>query len=74
MKEDKNIDSLYNTYKYRGLPPGPICNPGLDSIEASMKPEGSSYWYYLSDPFTKKTIFAKTLDEHNQNIIKYLGN
>ncbi len=70
---DKQIDSPYNTYLYRGLPPGPIANPGLDAILASLNPVRSPYWYYLSDPKTDKTIFSKTLDEHNQNIIKYLG-
>ena len=72
--EDKDIDSLYNTYRYRGLPPGPINNPGLDAISASINPEESVYLYYISDPETGKTIFAKSLDEHNSNVVKYLGN
>ena len=71
--EDKKINSLYNTYRYKGLPPGPIDNPGLDAIEASVNPKPSPYWYYLSDPKTGKTIFSKTLDEHNVNVVKYLG-
>ncbi|MBI2010625.1 MAG: endolytic transglycosylase MltG [Candidatus Colwellbacteria bacterium] len=70
---DKKIDSPYNTYLYPGLPPGPISNPGLDAIEAALLPAHSDYWYYLSDPKTNQTIFARTLDEHNQNIIKYLS-
>lgn len=69
---DKAVDSPYNTYLYRGLPPGPISNPGLNSIKAADKPVASPYWYYLSDPETGKTVFAKTLDEHGSNIIKYL--
>lgn len=72
--EDKNIDSLYNTYRYRGLPPGPISNPGIDAISASINPEESLYLYYISDPKTGETIFAKSLDEHNSNVVKYLGN
>ncbi len=69
---DFTLDSPYNTYLYRGLPPGPIGNPGLSAIAAAMHPESSPYWYYLSDPKTGKTIFAKTLDEQNQNRVKYL--
>ncbi|MDD5711076.1 MAG: endolytic transglycosylase MltG [Candidatus Colwellbacteria bacterium] len=70
---DKEIDSEYNTYLYRGLPPGPICNPGADSILAAIQPEESPYWYYLSSGGGGRTIFARTLDEHRQNIIKYLN-
>jgi len=70
--EDKKFDSPYNTYLYRGLPPGPIANPGEDAILAVLNPQPSPYWFYLSDPQSKKTIFAKTLDEHNKNIFQYL--
>jgi UPF0755 protein len=69
---DLKMDSPYNTYLYRGLPPGPIGNPGVSAIMAAIHPEASSYWYYLSDPKTGKTIFAKTLDEQDQNRVKYL--
>ncbi len=62
----------YNTYKWYGLPPGPIGNPGLDAIEAALQPKQSNYLYYLSDPATGKTIFAKTFDEHVANKAKYL--
>lgn len=62
--EDTKIDSLYNTYKYRGLPLGPICNPGIESIKAAIYPKESNYWYYLSKP-NKETVFSKTLEEHN---------
>src|SRR3989344_6337225 len=72
LSDDLKIDSPYNTYLHKGLPLGPISNPGLDAILASLDPIESPYWYYLSDPKTDKTIFSKTLDEHNQNIIKYL--
>lgn len=70
--EDLNIDSHYNTYLYRGLPPGPISNPGLGAIYAAMNPKKSEYWFYISDPKTNKTIFAKTLEEQTANIHKYL--
>jgi len=71
LKEELEIDSLYNTYKYKGLPPGPICNPGLDSILAAIYPQESEYWFYLSAP-TGETIFSKTLKEHNEAKAKYL--
>ena len=69
--EDTKIDSPYNTYKYLGLPAGPICNPGLESIRAAIYPEDSDYWYYLSVP-EGETIFSKTLEEHNIAKAKYL--
>jgi UPF0755 protein len=69
--EDLKIDSPYNTYKYKGLPPGPICNPGLESILAALYPKDSDYWYYLSTP-EGKTLFFKTLEEHNLAKAKYL--
>lgn len=71
--EETKIDSPYNTYKYKGLPLGPISNPGLESIIASIYPENSDYWYYLSTP-EGKTIFSKTLEEHNIAKAKYLKN
>lgn len=69
--EETKIDSRYNTYKYRGLPLGPISNPGLESILASIYPESSDYWYYLST-LEGETIFSKTLQEHNIAKAKYL--
>ena len=71
LKEELEIDSLYNTYKYRGLPYGPISNPGIESIKAAIYPTENNYLYYLS---TKEgeTVFSKTLKEHNQAINKYL--
>jgi len=69
--EETRIDSPYNTYKYPGLPVGPICNPGLESIKAAIEPEESEYWYYLSAP-DGTTIFSKNLQEHNLAKAKYL--
>jgi len=70
-KEETEIESPYNTYKYRGLPLGPICNPGIESIKAAIYPQDSLYWYYLSAP-DSKTIFSKTLEEHNFAKAKFL--
>lgn len=67
--KDKTIDSPYNTYKYYGLPKGPVSNPGIDSITAAIYPTQTNYWYYLTDG---KTIFSETLDQHNAAKAKYL--
>lgn len=68
---DTKIKSPYNTYTHRGLPPGPIASPGLSAISAALYPKESPYLYYLSTP-QGKTIFSKTLEEHNQAKNKYL--
>lgn len=72
-KKNYKEDSTYNVYMRQGLPPGPISNPSLDAIKAALSPIKSGYWYYLSDPKTKETIFSETLDEHNENRAKYLN-
>ncbi len=69
--EDLQFRSPYNTYLYPGLPPGPICNPGLAAIKAVIYPAKTPYYYYLSDK-NGVTHFAKTLQEHNANVAKYL--
>jgi UPF0755 protein len=69
--DDLEIPSPYNTYKYKGLPPTPICNPGLESILAALYPKESEYWYYFSTP-EGRIIFSKTLLEHNFSKEKYL--
>ncbi len=69
---DTQIESPYNTYKYKGLPPGPISNPGIATIEAAIYPETTDYLYFLTNPQdNKNTIYSKTLDEHNLNKQKY---
>lgn len=65
------VDAYMWTYEHYGLPPKPISNPGIGSIEAALYPKGSAYWYYLSSP-DGKTIFSKTLEEHNIAKAKYL--
>lgn len=61
---DKELDSPYNTYKNRGLPPTPICNPSLLSIQAALSPASTKYYYYALDPSTGLHHFSRTLQEH----------
>jgi len=69
--DDLAIDSPYNTYKNKGLPPTPICNPGLAAIQAIANAPETDYFYYLSDK-KGKIHYAVTLEEHNENVRKYL--
>ncbi|MBI2463944.1 endolytic transglycosylase MltG [Candidatus Peregrinibacteria bacterium] len=69
---DLDIDSPYNTRKYRGLPPTPISNPGLESIISAFSPEKSPYWFYLTKPDTGEVVYAITNEEQNLNKQKYL--
>ncbi len=71
--ETLNIDSPYNTRKFPGLPPTPICNPGLKTIMASINPKESPYWFYLTTS-QDQVIYAKTNEEHNENKAKFLRN
>lgn len=66
LYSDLEIDSLYNTYKYQGLPIGPICNPGLESLKAALNPEKNEWLYYHTDEKKKdgSHIFTKTFEEH----------
>ncbi len=66
-RADLAIDSPYNTYRYPGLPPGPIAAPGQASLEASAKPADVSYLYFVSRN-DGSHAFATTLDEHNRNV------
>lgn len=70
--QDLRVDSPYNTRRYRGLPPGPIGNPGLDSIRAALAPQESEYLYYLSASADGRTIFSRTLDEHHKAKAEFL--
>ncbi|MDO8616345.1 MAG: endolytic transglycosylase MltG [Dehalococcoidia bacterium] len=69
---DLQTDSLYNTYQYYGVPPGPICSPGLDSIIAVAQPADTDYLYFVAKP-DGSHAFAETLEEHIENVRKYGG-
>jgi len=69
--EDLEIDSPYNTYTHAGLPPGPISNPGLDSLLAAVTPTKHNYYYYLADK-EGITHFSKTFEEHTRKKAQYI--
>jgi UPF0755 protein len=66
-RDDLQFDSPYNTYRYAGLPPGPIASPGLASIEAAVRPAAVSHLYFVSRN-DGSHVFADTLAEHNRNV------
>ena len=70
--EDLKVDSPYNTYKYSGLPPGPISNPGIEAIKAVIYPEKTDYFYFLTKKENGEAVFSKTYQEHLKNKYKYL--
>lgn len=69
--EDLNIDSPYNTYRYRGLPPGPIASPGLESLTAAAFPTSTPYLYYLSDR-SGNMYYAENFEGHQENRVHHL--
>ncbi len=68
---DLAVDSPYNLRRERGLPPGPISNPGIGAIDAAIRPEASPYYYYLHAP-DGQIYYGRTLDEHNVNKARHL--
>lgn len=73
LEEYSGVDSPYNTYLYPGLPPGPIANPGLSSIQAVLQPEQHAYLYFVALPDgSGRHVFATTFEEHSINVQKYL--
>jgi UPF0755 protein len=69
-RPDLRVDSPYNTYRYPGLPPGPICSPGLASLEAAAMPAETPYLYFVSRN-DGSHVFAATLAEHNRNVERW---
>ena len=69
-RDDLMFDSPYNTYRYPGLPPGPIASPGKASLEAAAHPADANFLYFVSRN-DGSHAFARTLDEHNRNVQQY---
>lgn len=67
---DSVADNPYNTYRHRGLPPGPIGSPGAAALEAALHPSGESYLYFVARP-DGTHVFSRTLAEHNRNVAEY---
>lgn len=63
-EQDKKLESPYNTYTSKGLPPGPISNPSQNSLAAALQPEETDYYYYAYNPGTEEHKFSKTYEEH----------
>lgn len=70
--KDLEIESPYNTYKNRGLPPTPISNPSLSSISAVLNPSNTDFFYFLHKQPSGEPVYSKTFDEHIKNKLKYL--
>lgn len=71
LNSDKEVDSPYNTYRYRGLPPGPISSPGAASIRAALAPADVDYLYFVSNADGKTHTFSTTLAEHERAVARY---
>ncbi|MFJ7927836.1 endolytic transglycosylase MltG [Peribacillus sp. NPDC096448] len=71
--KDLEVKSPYNTYKNKGLPPGPIANAGTTSIDAVLKPEKTDYLYFLATP-EGEVLYSKTLDDHNNKKAEHISN
>lgn len=70
LYKDLEIDSPYNTYKHEGLPPGPICSPRVEAIEAALYPEDTNYYFFFSPP-DGTVIYNESITGHNRDLIKY---
>jgi len=68
---DMQFSSAYNTYRHAGLPPGPIANPGRSALEAAMHPAQTDFFYFVADAQGGHHRFARTMEEHNKNVVAY---
>ncbi|MFB9860694.1 endolytic transglycosylase MltG [Salinicoccus siamensis] len=71
--EDLEVEDPYNTYNITGLPPGPIASPGMESVQSTMNPSNTNYYYFLADS-EGNNHFAETFEEHTENREKYINN
>ena len=71
--KELKYNSPYNTRLHRGLPPGPICSPGFDSLEAALYPENTKYLFFVAKD-SRSHYFSETLAEHNRAVRKYIIN
>jgi len=70
--DDLSFETDYNSYLNEGLPPTPIANPSLSAIKAAGNPKKTNYLFYISNPITRRAVFATTFDQHRSNINRYL--
>lgn len=70
---DTNADTPYNTYTHQGLPPSPICNPGMAAINAAMHPESTKYYFYVLNPETNRHEYSTNYNDHVNKVNKYAG-
>ena len=71
--DTQTVDSPYNTYKYKGLPPGPIANPGMAAIKAAMEPNKTNYYFYVLNPNTNRHEYTTRYGDHQNLVNKYYG-
>ncbi|MDX9975999.1 MAG: endolytic transglycosylase MltG, partial [FCB group bacterium] len=71
LDADKAVDSPYNTYLNAGLPPGPICSPGIKSLRAALNPADVDYLYFVSNADGKTHTFSRTYAEHNRAVADF---
>ena len=69
-QSELHSDSPYNTYVQKGLPPGPICSPGIAALQAALHPARTEFLYFVANP-DGTTQFARSLQEHNGNVLAY---
>jgi UPF0755 protein len=69
-KSELKVDSPYNTYRFKGLPPGPICSPGRSAIWSALNPDDTEYFYFVKQN-RRRHHFSKTHDEHQAAVTRY---